>query len=207
MCAETLIHMSRYLGKTSNNNNKRCQLWIYSMPCHVCLYRILIRIFGFMIIILYLFISCLLLVFYPACLLLLSDHTMSLPYLLSIAVYLLAPACLWLRHGFHGYDPDLSIHVCLSMLAIWLSHHHSPGSSDSSGSSCPGFGAWSMWLLPVADQSGAAVAWISSGPSRAPSFQAPLFGSRVFLLWLWACLCTVHTCTSLYSRNCAILVM
>ena len=26
----------------------------------------------------------------------------------------------------------------------------------------------------------------------------PLLGSRVFLLWLWASFCTVHTCTSLY---------
>ena len=112
----------------------------------------------------------------------LSDHTMSLPYLISIAVYLLVPVCLYLRHGLHVYDPDLSIHMCLSMLAIWLLHHHSPGSSDSSGSSCPGFGAWSVWILPVDDQSSAAVAWISSRSSRAPSFQAPLFGSRVFLL-------------------------
>ena len=46
-------------------------------------------------------------------------------------------------------------------------------SSDSPGSSCPGFGAWSVWILPVADQSGAAVAWISSRPFRVLSFQAP----------------------------------
>ena len=141
------------------------------MPCHVYLYRILLRISSFMIIILYLFISCFLLVFYPACLLLLSNHTMSLPYLMSFAVYLLAPACLCLRHSFHVYDPDLSIHMCLSILAIWLSHHHSPGSSDSSGSSCSGLGAWSMWILPVADLKSSAVAWIPSRPSRALSFR------------------------------------
>ena len=35
-------------------------------------------------------------------------------------------------------------------------------SFDSPGSSCPGRGAWSVWILPVADQSGAAVAWIFS---------------------------------------------
>ena len=46
-------------------------------------------------------------------------------------------------------------------------------SSDSPGSSCPGHGAWSVWILPVADQSGAAVAWISSRPPRALFFQAP----------------------------------
>ena len=152
------------------------------MLCHVCLYQILLRIFDFMIIILYLFISCFLFVFYSTCLWRYSDHTMSLPCLISFAVYLLAPACLCLRHGFHVYDPDLSIHMCLSILVIWLSHHHSPGSSDSSGSSCPGLGAWSVWILPVADQSGTAEAWIPSRPSRAPSFQAPLLGSRVFLL-------------------------
>ena len=100
MCVGTLVHISRHLGKTSNNNNKRCQLWIHCMLCHICLYRVLLRIFGFMIIILYMFISCLLLVFYPACLLLLSDHIMSLPYLMSFAVYLLAPTCLCSRHGF-----------------------------------------------------------------------------------------------------------
>ena len=46
-------------------------------------------------------------------------------------------------------------------------------SSDSPGSSCPGHGAWSVRILPVADQSGAAEAWISSRPSRVLSFQAP----------------------------------
>ena len=43
-------------------------------------------------------------------------------------------------------------------------------SSDSPGSSCPGHGAWSVWILPVADQSGAAEAWTSSIPSGTPSF-------------------------------------
>ena len=57
-------------------------------------------------------------------------------------------------------------------------------SFDSPGFSCPGFGVWSVWILPVADQSSAAVAWISSRPFRALSFQALLFGSRVFLLRL-----------------------
>ena len=77
------------------------------------------------------------------------------------------------QFSMHVYNLDLSIHVCLSMLATWHSHHHSPGSSDSSGSSCPGLGAWSVWILLVADQSGAVAAWISSRPFRAPSFQAP----------------------------------
>ena len=55
-------------------------------------------------------------------------------------------------------------------------------SSDSPGSSCPGHGAWSVWIPLVADQSGAAEAWILSRPSEALSFQAPLCASRVFLL-------------------------
>ena len=46
-------------------------------------------------------------------------------------------------------------------------------SSDSPGSSCPGHGAWSVWILPVADQSSAAEAWIPGKPPRALSFQAP----------------------------------
>ena len=111
-------------------------------------------------------------VFYSISLLLLYNHTMSLPCLISYAVYLLTSACLCLRYDFHVYDPDLSIHMCLSMLATWPLYHHSPGSSDSSRSSCPGFGAWSVCILPVADHSGAAVAWIPSRPSGAPSFQS-----------------------------------
>ena len=64
--------------------------------------------------------------------------------------------------------------------------------------------AWSLWILPVADLRGATVAWIIRRPSRAPSFQAPLVGSRVFLLWHWVSFCTVHYCISpLYSRICA----
>ena len=82
----------------------------------------------------------------------------------------------------HVYDSDLSIHVCLFMHATWQSHRHSLGSSDSPGSSYPGLGAWSLWILPVADQRGAAITWITSRPSWALSFQAPLRISRVFLL-------------------------
>ena len=146
------------------------------------------------------------LVFYSTSLLLLSYHIMSFPCLISTAVYLLAPACLCLRHGFHVYGSDLSILMCLSMLAIWLLHHHSPGSSDSSGSSCPGFGAWSMWIPSVVDQSGAAVAWISSRPSRASSFQAPC-SALEFSCYDSEPPFVLFILITLYSRNCAILVM
>ena len=35
MCAGTLVHIARHLGKTSNNNNRRCQLCtrLYILPC------------------------------------------------------------------------------------------------------------------------------------------------------------------------------
>ena len=120
--------------------------------------------------------------FYSTSLLLLSYYTMSISCLISLTIYLLAHACLCSRHGFqmHVYDSDLSIHECLSMHATWHSHYHSLGSSDSFGSSCPGLRACSVWILPVTDLRSAAVAWISCRSFRAPSFQAPLLGSRVF---------------------------
>ena len=145
------------------------------MPCHVFLYRILLQISSFMIIILYLLMSYLstCVLFHKSPALISSYHESSLfDIICCISTYscMLMPTT---QFSMHVYDTNLSIHVCLSMLAIWLSHHHSPGSSDSSGSSSPGFEAWSVWILPVADQSGAAVAWISSRSSRALSFQTP----------------------------------
>ena len=76
------------------------------------------------------------------------------------------------QFSMHVYNSNLSMHMCLSMLTTWHSRHHSPESSDSPGSSCPGLRVWSVWILSVANQSGAVVAWISSRPSRAPSFRA-----------------------------------
>jgi len=70
------------------------------------------------------------------------------------------------QFSIHVYDSNLSVHMCLSLHAIWHSHHHSLGSSDSPGSSCPDPGAKSWWILPVADQSSAAEAWIIGRPSR-----------------------------------------
>ena len=98
--------------------------------------------------------SCLFTYIIFTSLLLLSYHTMSSSCLISIALYLLVPACWCSRHGFpmHVYDLDLSTHLCLSMLATWLSHHHSPGSSDSSGFSCPDLRAWTVGDLPAEDQ-------------------------------------------------------
>jgi len=76
--------------------------------------------------------------------------------------------------------------------------------TDSPGFLCPGFGAWSVWISPVTAQSGAAVAWISSRPSRATSFQVPCVPlefpfsklvSALFVLFIYVYL--------LYSRICA----
>jgi len=67
-------------------------------------------------------------------------------------------------------------------------------SSDSPGFSCPGFGAWSVWILPVADQSGAAVAWISSVPSRVTSFRAPCVLLEFPCRELMSAFHTVYSC-------------
>jgi len=140
--------------------------------------------FRFMIItILYLLTSC-----FTTCILFHQSPALILLYheysLLDITCYISTCFCMLVlttRFSMHNYDSVLSIHVSLSMHATWHSHHHSQGSSDSSGSSCPDSGAWSVWILPVAGLRSAAVAWISSRPSEAISFQAPLLGSRVFL--------------------------
>ena len=128
--------------------------------------------------------------------------------------------CSW--HVFNAcFDSNLSIHVCLTLHATWHSQHHSLGSYDSARSSCSGFGAWNLWILPVADQSGAAVAWIFSRPFRAPSFQAPcmplefplsklvsalsLFILILFLVYLYVSSLLYHSYVVylLYSRICA----
>ena len=74
----------------------------------------------------------------------------------------------WLWFGFiDTLVLILARHLALVSLLAW------GVSSDSPGSSCPGHGAWSVWFPPVADQSGATVAWISSRPPRALFFRAP----------------------------------
>ena len=86
------------------------------------------------------------------------------------------------RFSMHIYDLDLSIYMCLSQHAIWLSHHYSSGSSDSSGSSCPGFrslervdslSCWSEWRSWSVDP---------QQTVQSPILSGPLCVSRVFLL-------------------------
>ena len=194
------IWVGRVIIIICQDNNLLCcsTTWLYHLPRYNCFHQILLRIFGFMIVILYQFISCLLLVFYPTCLLLLSDHTMSLPCLISYVVYLLASVCLCLRHCFQCILWSRFIDI-----RVLIHTRHLAFASPLAGE------FWLLWILmsrfwslervdsPSWWSECAAVAWIFSRPSRALSFQAPLFGSRVFLLWLWACLYTVHTCTSL----------
>ena len=200
MYVGTLVYIPRHLSKKSNNNNKRCQLYI--VACFAEFASIGFH-FGFPVLWSFLYYSCLHsalpLVFYSTSLFVLSYHTMSIPYLilLAIYIYLLLYACphdtvfnayLWFRF----IDTRVLIfarHLALAspltgefwLLWILLSKSWS----------------WSLWILPVADLRGAAIAWIISRPSRSPSFKAPMLGSKVLLLWLWASFCTIHTCTSL----------
>ena len=105
--------------------------------------------FRFIIIILYY--NCLHpalpLVFYSTSLLILSYYTMHVLFLWAFT--LSTCSCmpvLMTQFSMHVYDSDLSIHMFLSLHATWYSHHHSMGSSNSSGSSCSGLRVWSMWI-------------------------------------------------------------
>jgi len=101
MWVGTLVHISRHLGKTSNNNNKRCQLYIYCMLAEFASTRFYFR---FLVLWSLWYYSCLhpalSLVLHSTSLLLLSNHTMSISYLISLAIYLLAFVCLCSWHGF-----------------------------------------------------------------------------------------------------------
>ena len=101
MCTGTLDHISRHLGKTSNNNNKRCQLWIHCMLCRVCFHWILHWISGLWPLLYY---GCLHpalpLMFYSINLLLSTYSTMCIPCLMSFAIYPPVSACMFSRHGF-----------------------------------------------------------------------------------------------------------
>ena len=89
MCVGTLVHISRHQGKTSNNNNKRRQLWIRCLLYRVCFYWVFTSDFRFYD---YYHINCshpaLSLVFYSISLLLLSYHSMSTSCLISLVLYL-----------------------------------------------------------------------------------------------------------------------
>ena len=121
-------------------------------------------------------------------------------YLLSTCILTyLFPVLIWSYHEYFLLD----IIVMYTFVLILARHlaFTSPLAwgvlSDSPGFSCPGHGAWSVWILPVADQSGAAEAWISSKPFRATSFQAPCVPLEFSFCKLVSALFTVYSCTSL----------
>ena len=87
--------------------------------CVVCFHRVLHRIFGLWLLLYY---SCLhsafSLVLYFTSLLSLSYYTMSIPYFISLAIYLSASVCLCSRHSFQCMfmiqliDTRMLIYVC-----------------------------------------------------------------------------------------------
>ena len=111
------------------------------------------------------------------------------------------------RFSIHAFDLNLSIHMCLSMHATWRSHHHSSESSDSPGSSCPGLGSWSVWILPVADQSDAALAWVSSRRPEPHPFRPSCTALEFFCYDSEPSFVLFILVHPLYSSICAILVM
>ena len=79
--------------------------------------------------------------------------------------------------------------------------------SDSPGSSCPGLGAWSVWISPSCWSE-----WRSGSVDLQQIIQSsilpgPLCASRVFFCTLVSAFCTVHTCTSLVISQLRISVM
>ena len=83
-------------------------------------------------------------------------------------------ACFW----FEFIDTRLLIPAChLEFITTLIGRV-----SDSPGFACLDPGAWSLWILPVADQRCAKEAWIIDRPSRALSFQAPCSSLEFFLL-------------------------
>jgi len=170
-------------------------------PCmlyQVYFHRVLHQISGLLPLLYY---SCLHpaipLVFYSATLLPLSYYTMSIPawyHLLSLS----CSACLCSRYGFqcifmiqiYRYTCaylctplGISITTCWGVLTLLDPHIQ---------------GSWSLWILPVADLRSVAVAWISSRPSEALSFQALRASLEFSFCKLVSAFYTVHTCTSLY---------
>ena len=121
------------------------------MFCRVCFHRVLHQIFDLWPLLYY---SCLHLslplMFYSTSLLPLSYYTMSIPCLISLAIYIFTCSCMLVlttRYSMYVYDLDLSIHVCLSMHAIWHSHTTRWVVSDNPGFVCPDFDAWSVVKL------------------------------------------------------------
>ena len=88
--------------------------------------------------------SSALIIFCHACSLL------DITYVYLITYYLCLRLCLWSRHDFLYmlFGLNLTIHMCLTMHATWLSPHHSLGSSDSLRPACSDLKTCGFfWLL------------------------------------------------------------
>jgi len=151
--------------------------YVYRWFC-ICFRQILLQIFGFInnnnIIIYVCLHTALSLMFYSTSLLLLSYYTM---HISCVVIYFLSTC---------SYISILMTQFSIHALLIWiyrytcaypctpLDIHHTTrwGVSDSPRSSCQDPRDWSLWILLVAYQSSAAVAWIISKPSEALSLQA-----------------------------------
>ena len=114
-------------------------------------------------------------------------------------------------------DYVISVHTCYTCIHICARPGSPLGfclplawgvSSDSPGSSCPGHGAWSMWISPSCWSE-----WRSGSVDLQQTVQSLILpgllcASRVFLFVnSWVPLYYSFLYISLYSRICAILVM
>ena len=150
------------------------KLGLYPLFYRVCFHRVLLHISGFMIIIIvfYMFTSCLTFcdLFHKLPALNILSYTCS--YLISLTISLPAHVCL---RSWHDFKCTFMIRIyrytcACSCMPLRIHHTTRMGVSHSPGSSCPDPGAWSLWILPIADQSGAAEARIIGRPSEALSF-------------------------------------
>jgi len=198
MCAGTLIHISGHLGKTSNNNNKRCQLCVRCMIYQECFHRLLHRISSLWSLLYY---TCsypvLPLVFYFTSLLLLSYHTMSSSCLISLAIYLPASVCLSSRHGSMMFMIRIYRYTCayfrtslgISITTCWgvltpLDPHVQVLEFGACG--------FSQLLIRVTQMKrGSPADYPEPYPSR------PSYASLEFSFYkLLSAICTVHACIS-----------
>jgi len=133
MCAR-LVHISRHLGRTSNNN--KYQLCI---RCIFCRFASIRFYFGFPILWLlyYSYLHpALPLVFYSTSLLPLSYYTMSIPCLISLAIYLptFVSWCSW-----HSFNASLYFGFIDTCMLIFT--HHLAFASPLAGE------FWLSWIL------------------------------------------------------------
>ena len=128
---------------------------------------------------------------------------MSSSCLILLVIYLLALACLCSRHDFSKACLWFRLVDTLVLINArhLASHHHLPGSTDSSGFSCPGLGAWIVGDLLAEDQ---AYCWGVDRPvvSPFPSL-LPWLARGISCYLVSALLYCSYLYISVYSRICA----